>query len=253
MALAYMLVALIVVVMNLTSLPGVIGSIFKGAFNLQAAAGGLFGAAIMNGIKRGLYSNEAGIGSAPNAASSADVSHPVKQGLVQMLSVFIDTLLICTATAFMCLLSGVEPAAELAGAPYVQAALGNVLGGFGPVFIAVSMALFAFTTLIGNYYYCEGCLRFILRRQPGRVFMTGFRIVASAIVFMGAMASMGLVWDLADVTQGLMVVTNIPVILLLVKPALLSLKDYRRQREAGKDPVFRAADIGLAGKTEFWN
>ena len=121
------------------------------------------------------------------------------------------------------------------------------------MFIAVSMALFAFTTLIGNYYYCEGCLRFILRRQPGRVFMTGFRIVASAIVFMGAMASMGLVWDLADVTQGLMVVTNIPVILLLVKPALLALKDYRRQREAGKDPVFRAADIGLDGKTEFWN
>ena len=245
--------ALLIVLLNLGRLPAMFGAIFADAFNFKAIFGGFSGSCVMYGIKRGLYSNEAGMGSAPNAAASADVSHPVKQGLVQMLSVFIDTLLICTATAFMCLLSGVEPAAELAGAPYVQAALGNVLGGFGPVFIAVSMALFAFTTLIGNYYYCEGCLRFILRRQPGRVFMTGFRIVASAIVFMGAMASMGLVWDLADVTQGLMVVTNIPVILLLVKPALLALKDYRRQREAGKDPVFRAADIGLAGKTEFWN
>ena len=229
------------------------GAIFADAFNFKAVFGGFSGSCVMYGIKRGLYSNEAGMGSAPNAAASADVSHPVKQGLVQMLSVFIDTLLICTATAFMCLLSGVAPTEELAGAPYVQAALQNVLGGFGPVFIAVSMTLFAFTNLIGNYYYCEGCLRFIMKRQPSKTFMTGFRVAASAIVFVGAVASMSLVWNLADVTQGLMVVTNIPVILLLVKPALLALKDYRRQREAGKDPLFRAADIGLAGKTEFWN
>ena len=207
----------------------------------------------MYGIKRGLYSNEAGMGSAPNAAASADVSHPVKQGLVQMLSVFLDTLLICTATAFMCLLSGVAPAEELAGAPYVQAALQNVLGGFGPVFITVSMSLFAFPTLIGNYYYCEGCLRFIMKRQPGKTFMTGFRVVAAVIVFVGAIASMSLVWNLADVTQGLMVVTNIPVILLLVKPAVAALKDYQRQRQAGENPVFRAADIGLSGQTEFWD
>ena len=253
MGVLYILVALVIVLLNIGRLPAMFGAIFADAFNFKAVFGGFSGSCVMYGIKRGLYSNEAGMGSAPNAAASADVSHPVKQGLVQMLSVFIDTLLICTATAFMCLLSGVAPTAELAGAPYVQAALGNVLGGFGPVFIAVSMSLFAFTTLIGNYYYCEGCLRFILRRQPGKAFMTGFRIVASAIVLVGAMASMGLVWNLADVTQGLMVVTNIPVILLLVKPALLALKDYRRQREAGKDPVFRAADIGLDGKTEFWN
>ena len=206
----------------------------------------------MYGIKRGLYSNEAGMGSAPNAAASADVSHPVKQGLVQMLSVFLDTLLICSATAFMCLTSDVAPTAELAGAPYVQAALQSNLGDIGPVFIAVSMSLFAFTTLIGNYYYCEGCLRFILKRQPSKAFMTGFRIVAAVIVFVGAVASMGLVWNLADLTQGLMVVVNIPVILILAKPAVAALKDYQKQRNEGKNPVFRAAEIGLKEETEFW-
>lgn len=253
MGVLYILVALVIVVMNIGRVPAMFGSIFASAFDFKAIFGGFSGSCLMYGIKRGLYSNEAGMGSAPNAAASADVSHPVKQGLVQMLSVFLDTLLICTATAFMCLLSGVAPTEELAGAPYVQAALGNVLGGFGPVFITISMTLFAFTTLIGNYYYCEGCLRFIMKRQPSKKFMTGFRVAASVIVFVGAIASMSLVWNLADVTQGLMVVTNIPVILLLVKPAVAALKDYQRQRQAGENPVFRAADIGLKEKTEFWN
>ena len=253
MGVLYILVALVIVLLNIGRVPAMFGAIFANAFDFKAIFGGCSGSCLMYGIKRGLYSNEAGMGSAPNAAASADVSHPVKQGLVQMLSVFLDTLLICTATAFMCLLSGVAPTEELAGAPYVQAALQNVLGGFGPVFIAVSMTLFAFTTLIGNYYYCEGCLRFIMKRQPGKTFMTGFRVAASAIVFVGAVASMSLVWNLADVTQGLMVVTNIPVILLLVKPAIAALKDYQRQRQAGENPVFRAADIGLEGKTECWN
>ena len=253
MGVLYILVALVIVILNIGRVPAMFGAIFASAFDLKAIFGGFSGSCLMYGIKRGLYSNEAGMGSAPNAAASADVSHPVKQGLVQMLSVFLDTLLICTATAFMCLLSGVAPAEELAGAPYVQAALQNVLGGFGPVFITVSMSLFAFTTLIGNYYYCEGCLRFIMKRQPGKTFMTGFRVVAAVIVFVGAIASMSLVWNLADVTQGLMVVTNIPVILLLVKPAVAALKDYQRQRQAGENPVFRAADIGLSGQTEFWD
>ena len=253
MGVLYILVALVIVLLNIGRVPAMFGAIFANAFDFKAIFGGFSGSCLMYGIKRGLYSNEAGMGSAPNAAASADVSHPVKQGLVQMLSVFLDTLLICTATAFMCLLSGVAPTEELAGAPYVQAALQNVLGGFGPVFIAVSMTLFAFTTLIGNYYYCEGCLRFIMKRQPGKTFMTGFRVAASAIVFVGAVASMSLVWNLADVTQGLMVVTNIPVILLLVKPAIAALKDYQSQRQAGENPVFRAADIGLEGKTECWN
>lgn len=245
--------ALIIVVLNLGKMPSVFGAIFSNAFDFQAIFGGFSGSCLMYGIKRGLYSNEAGMGSAPNAAASADVSHPVKQGLVQMLSVFLDTLLICSATAFMCLTSDVVPTADLAGAPYVQAALQSNLGGIGPIFIAVSMSLFAFTTLIGNYYYCEGCLRFILKRQPGKAFMTGFRVAAAVIVFVGAIASMSLVWNLADLTQGLMVVTNIPAILILGKPAVAALKDYRRQKEAGRNPEFKAADIGLAGKTEFWN
>jgi len=207
----------------------------------------------MQGVKRGLYSNEAGMGSAPNAAASADVSHPVKQGLVQMLSVFLDTLIICSATAFMCLCSGVAPTEELAGAPYVQASLQAAFGNFGPIFIAVSMALFAFTTLIGNYYYCEGCLKFILKRVPSQTFMTVFRGVAAVIVLLGAMMSMNLAWNTADLFQALMVVINIPVILILTKPAMAALNDYVAQRKAGKDPEFKAADIGLKEKTDFWN
>ncbi len=252
MGVLYILVALVIVLMNIGRLPGILGAVFADAFNFRAIFGGFAGSCLMHGIKRGLYSNEAGMGSAPNAAASADVSHPVKQGLVQMLSVFIDTLLICTATALMCLCSDVAPAPELAGAAYVQAAMESNLGSIGPVFIAVSMALFAFTTLIGNYYYCEGCLRYILRREPGKKFMTAFRLAAAAIVCVGAVLSMDLVWNTADMLQGLMVVINIPVILILAKPAMAALKDYRSQRAQGKEPVFRAADIGLKQDTEFW-
>ncbi len=252
MGVIYILVSLLIVVMNITKVPAMFGRIFANAFDFQAIFGGFSGSCLMYGIKRGLYSNEAGMGSAPNAAASADVSHPAKQGLVQMLSVFLDTLLICTATAFMCLVSGVTPSEEIAGAAYVQQSLQSVLGTAGPVFIAVSMVLFAFTTLIGNYYYCEGCLRFIMKRQPSKGFMIGFRIVAAAIVFVGAIASMSLVWNMADLTQGMMVLINIPVILLLTRPAVRALKDYEKQRKEGKNPVFRAKDIGLEDKTEFW-
>lgn len=252
MGVIYILVALLIVVMNITKVPAMFGQIFANAFDFEAIFGGFSGSCLMYGIKRGLYSNEAGMGSAPNAAASADVSHPAKQGLVQMLSVFLDTLLICTATAFMCLVSNVTPTAEIAGAAYVQQSLQSVLGTAGPIFIAVSMVLFAFTTLIGNYYYCEGCLRFIMKRQPGKGFMFGFRIVAAAIVFVGAIASMSLVWNMADLTQGMMVLINIPVILLLARPAFRALRDYENQRKEGKNPVFHAKDIGLEGKTEFW-
>jgi len=253
MGVIYILVALVIVIINITKVPAMFAAIFASAFDFSAIFGGFSGSCLMYGIKRGLYSNEAGMGSAPNAAAAADVSHPVKQGLVQMLSVFLDTLLICTATAFMCLTSDVAPTAELAGAPYVQAALASTLGSIGPIFIAVSMALFAFTTLLGNYYYCEGCLRFILKRQPSKNFMTGFRVVAAIIVFLGAIASMSLVWNMADLTQGLMVIVNIPVIIILAKPAVNALKDYQKQRAEGKDPVFKAADINLKEKTDFWN
>ncbi|MEA5143894.1 MAG: alanine/glycine:cation symporter family protein [Oscillibacter sp.] len=248
----YVIVSLIVIVMNIGLLPGVLGKIFTQAFDFKAIFGGFTGSAMMHGIKRGLYSNEAGMGSAPNAAATAGVSHPVKQGLVQMLSVFIDTLLICSATALMCLCTGVVPTPEAQGAPYVQMALHSVFGAAGPVFIAIAMSLFAFTTLLGNYYYCEGCLKYILKRSPSFAFMTVFRLVATVIVFLGAIVSMGLAWDTADLLMAILVIINIPSILILGKPAIEALKDYTRQKKEGKDPHFKAADIGVHG-TDFWN
>ena len=252
MGLLYIVMSLVVVFMNIRIFPNVIANIFRDAFNFKAAFSGFTGSCIMWGIKRGLYSNEAGMGSAPNAAATADVSHPAKQGLVQMLSVFIDTLLICSATAFMCLCSGVVPTPEAAGAAYVQASVQQSLGNFGPIFIAVSMCLFAFTTLIGNYYYCEGCLKYILKRDPSKAGMMVFRVLASLIVFVGATVSAGLAWDTADMLQATMVIINVPVILILGNKGVAVLKDYMRQRSEGKDPQFHAADIGITG-TDFWN
>ena len=252
MSLIYVAACLIIIVLHISQLPAAIVLVFKCAFNLEAGFGSVAGLAVMWGIKRGLYSNEAGMGSAPNAAATADVSHPAKQGLVQMLSVFIDTLLICSATAFMCLCSGVVPTKEAAGAAYVQASMQQALGNFGPIFIAVSMSLFAFTTLIGNYYYCEGCLKYILRRDPSKAGMTVFRLAATALVFVGAIVSAGLAWDTADMLQGTMVIINIPVILILGNKGLAVLKDYMRQRKEGKNPEFHAADIGITG-TDYWN
>lgn len=252
MGILYIIVSLIVLVMNAGNLGTMFGDIFRSAFDFKAIAGGFFGSCVMWGIKRGLYSNEAGMGSAPNAAATADISHPAKQGLVQMLSVFIDSLLICTATAFMCLSSGVTPLVEDAGAAYVQKSMSATLGSFGPVFIAVALSLFAFTTLIGNYYYCEGCLRFILKKKPGKTFLLVFRVIATALVLFGAVLSAGIVWDTADALQGLMVVINIPVILILTKPAMAALEDYVKQRKAGKNPEYVAADCGIKEKVEYW-
>ena len=253
MGVIYVLMAIVVLVMNAKQLPAMFGMIFESAFDFKAIFGGFAGSCVMNGIKRGLYSNEAGMGSAPNAAATADVSHPAKQGLVQMLSVFLDTLLICTATAFMCLSSGVEFNADMGGAAYVQSAMAANLGGFGPVFLSVAMSLFAFTTLIGNYSYCEGCLRFILNREVSKTGILAFRILATFLVFLGAVASASTVWNLADMTQGLMVIVNVPVILLLMKPAMKCLDDYCKQKAEGKNPVFVAKNAGIDDKgLEFW-
>ena len=248
----YILVALLITVMNIGLLPTVFANIFADAFNFTAIFGGFAGSCVMQGIKRGLFSNEAGVGSAPNAAAAADVSHPVKQGLVQMLSVFIDTILICTATAMMCLCSGIEPSADLAGAPYVQAALQNSLGAVGPIFITVSMILFAFTTLLGNFYYVDNLIIYIMKKVPSKTFMTAFRVLGAVVIFIGAGLSMGLVWDIADVLMGIMAIINIPVIIILGKPALAALEDYAKQKKAGKNPVFKAETVGLKGKTEYW-
>ena len=253
MGVIYVLMAIVVLVLNAKQIPAMFGMIFESAFDFKAIFGGFAGSCVMNGIKRGLYSNEAGMGSAPNAAATADVSHPAKQGLVQMLSVFLDTLLICTATAFMCLSSGVEFNADMGGAAYVQSAMAANLGGFGPVFLSVAMSLFAFTTLIGNYSYCEGCLRFILNREVSKTGILAFRILATFLVFLGAVASASTVWNLADMTQGLMVIVNVPVILILMKPAMKCLDDYCKQKAEGKNPVFVAKNAGIDDKgLEYW-
>lgn len=253
MGVAYILIAIIIVMMNIKLLPDIFETIFTEAFNFKAIFGGFSGSCVIYGIKRGLFSNEAGVGSAPNASASAEVNHPVKQGLVQVLSVFIDTILICSATAFMCMSSGVEPSAELSGAPYVQAALTQTLGSFGPIFITVAMILFAFTTLIGNLFYVDKCIFHIFGKKPGKGFMSVYYITASIIIFIGAGLSADLLWGIADVTMGAMTIINMPVILYLGKYAFRALKDYEAQRKAGDEPVFKAKNIDLPHKTDYWN
>ena len=252
MGVAYILIAVIVMIINHAYLPVVFSKIISEAFDFQAIFGAFAGSAMMQGIRRGLYSNEAGIGSAPNASASAQVSHPIKQGLVQMLSVFIDTLLLCTATAMMCLSSGIAPAQELQGAPWVQAALHESLGNFGPLFITVAMVLFAFTTLLGNCFYCDNLLNYIHKGQPSKTFMKGFRIVSALVVFIGAGMEVSMLWNISDVLMGVMALINIPVILILSNTALKALADYEKQKKDGENPVFRARDIGLEYETDYW-
>ena len=253
MGVAYILIAIVIVLMNIGLLPGIFKTIFAEAFNFKAIFGGFSGSCVIYGIKRGLFSNEAGVGSAPNASASAEVNHPVKQGLVQVLSVFIDTILICSATAFMCMSSGIEPSSELSGAPYVQAALTKSLGEFGPIFITVAMILFAFTTLVGNLFYVDKCIFHIFGKKPGKIFMSIYYVIASVIIFVGAGLSADLLWVIADVTMGAMTIINMPVILFLGKYAYRALKDYEAQRKSGKEPVFKSKSIGLPDKTDFWN
>lgn len=252
MGVAYVLIALIVICINITSLPSVFATIFSQAFDLKAIFGGFSGSCMMFGIKRGLFSNEAGVGSAPNASASAEVSHPAKQGLVQVLSVFIDTILICSATAFMCMCSEVKPTIQLSGAPYVQTALRETFGAFGPAFITVAMILFAFTTLIGNLFYVDKCLTHLLGRVPGKTFMRIYHIIASVVVLLGAGLSADLLWNIADLLMGGMTLINMPVIFYLSKYALNALKDYEMQRKKGVEPVFHAKDIGLPHKVDCW-
>ncbi|HJC80709.1 MAG TPA: alanine:cation symporter family protein [Candidatus Mediterraneibacter excrementipullorum] len=253
MGIFYLAVSLFIIATHYQFIPQMFGDIFGNAFDLRAIFGGFAGSCIMHGIKRGLFSNEAGVGSAPNAAASAAVSHPVKQGLVQMLSVFIDTILICSATAFMLLCSGVAPSTDLAGMPWVQAAASHSLGRFGAIFITIALCLFAFTTLIGNFYYAEMGLKFLCGRKPGKALINCFRIAAALIVLVGATMEFGLVWNMADVLMGLMALINLPVILILGGPAIRAMQDYMKQKKEGKDPVFKAKDIQLKDKTDFWN
>ena len=253
MGIFYLAVALFIVITHFNLIPQMFISIFSSAFDFQAIFGGFTGSCIMQGIKRGLFSNEAGVGSAPNAAASASVSHPVKQGLVQMLSVFIDTILICSATSFMLLCSGVAPSDALKGMPWVQAAAAESMGSFGTVFITVALFLFAFTTLIGNYFYAEMGLGYLCDKKPGKKLLTVFRLFATVVVFGGALMEFSVAWATADVIMGFLALINLPVIIILSKPAIRCLRDYAKQKKEGKNPVFKAADIQLKDKTDFWN
>ena len=254
MGVAYVLISLVVIGANIANVPHMFALIFRDAFNFRAIFSGIAGSCIIYGIKRGLYSNEAGVGSAPNASASAKVSHPAKQGLVQTLSVYIDTLLLCTATALMCLASGVARGEEVSGAPYVQNAISTVFGKIGPTFITIAMVLFAFTTLLGNLYYVDNAIIFLNRkRQPSKVFMKCFHVACAVIVMLGAVIPMNAAWAAADITMGGMTLINLPACMLLGKVAIDALKDYESKKKEGKNPVFLAKDIGLREEElDFW-
>ena len=240
MALGYILLAFTIVILNIGQLPAVIELIVKSAFGMEQVVGGGLGAALMQGIKRGLFSNEAGMGSAPNVAATASTSHPVKQGLIQSLGVFTDTLIICSCTAFIILMSGIEFGGQMDGIRLTQEALTTQIGGAGRIFVAIAIFFFAFSSIIGNYYYGEANIKFI---TSSRKVLNAYRLLVGVMVMSGAAMSLQTVWSLADLTMALMTLCNIAAIVLLGGQVMTLLKDYRKQKSAGLDPVFRKNDI----------
>lgn len=248
-ATAYILIAIFVIALNFEAIPGIFKLIFESAFGLQQFAGGVLGITIMQGIKRGLFSNEAGMGSAPNAAATATVSHPVKQGLTQTLGVFTDTIVICTCTAFIVLISGEYTGTTLTGIELTQSALSSQIGIIGNYFLAFCTFLFAFSSIVGNYYYGQANIEFITRSKK---VLNTFRAFVVLTVFSGSLASITIVWDLADLFMALMAIINLITILFLGKYAIAALKDYGIQLKAGKDPVFKASSIPGLKNVELW-
>lgn len=243
MASVYILIGLVTMVLHIGELPHVFAVIFENAFDFKAMAGGMAGSAVVIGIKRGLFSNEAGMGSAPNASASAEVSHPVKQGLVQVISVFIDTLLICSSTAMMLLVSGVQgESGVLDGIPYVQAAISSNIGTWGIHFITISIFAFAFSSLVGNYYYAESNILFI---KNNKKLLNVFRVTCVVAIFLGAQADFSMMWNIADITMGVMAIINIISIFLLGGIAIKALKDYEKKKKQGGDVEFKGTDIGI--------
>ncbi|MGE8202994.1 alanine/glycine:cation symporter family protein [Heyndrickxia sp. NPDC080065] len=249
MAGAYILIALYIMVTNIADIPNVIKLIFENAFGIKEVAGGAIGAAMMNGIKRGLFSNEAGMGSAPNAAATADVSHPVKQGLIQSLGVFVDTLLICSSTAFIILLSGLYTSKESNGIVLTQNALETSLGSWAGIFLAIIVLLFAFSSIVGNYYYGESNIEFI---KNSKLWLYIYRIAVVGMVAFGSLAALDFVWSIADLFMAFMAIINLIAIALLGKFAFSALADYKRQKAQGKDPVFYASNIKGLKNVESW-
>ena len=240
MAIAYIILALAISIANISYVPHVLKLIFDDAFNFQAGLGGGVGAAMMMGIKRGLFSNEAGEGSAPNVAATAAVSHPVKQGLIQTLGVFTDTLIICSCTAFIILL-GHTPENQLSGIELTQKAIDSELGGgLGSVFVAVAIFFFAFTSIVANYYYGETNLQFITKKKW---VITVYRISVASMVFIGAVSTLDFVWAIADITMALMTACNLGALAVLGKYAIILLRDYTNQLRRGLDPLYHSSTI----------
>ncbi|MBE5101247.1 MULTISPECIES: alanine/glycine:cation symporter family protein [Priestia] len=250
LAVAYIAVALFIIIMNIQEMPSLIALIVKNAFGFDQIAGGSLGAALMQGIKRGLFSNEAGMGSAPNAAAAATTSHPVKQGLIQAFGVLTDTLIICSSTAFIILLSGTYTNKNLSGIELTQAALSTHIGSWATGALAIMIFLFAFSTLIGNYYYGETNIEFL---NTNKAWLMTYRVAVLAMIVFGSISQIQLVWDLADLFMGFMVVVNLIAILLLSKVAFAALKDYLGQKKAGKDPVFYQDSISGLDNIDAWD
>ena len=252
MAISYVVLALVIIVMNIGLIPHVFRLIVLDAFGIEQIAGGGIGVTIMNGVKRGLFSNEAGEGSAPNVAATASVTHPVKQGLIQALGVFTDTLIVCSCTAFIILISGLFRVPQLNGIALTQSALQSEIGSIGPVFIAVAIFLFAFSTIIGNYYYGEANIRFI---TPNTKVMTIYRICSAGVmVIFGSLASFELVWNIVDFFMAFLTACNLIAIVLLGRFAFRLLEDYRKQKKQGiKEPTFHRSQLPeLENELECW-
>ncbi|WP_129689911.1 alanine/glycine:cation symporter family protein [Gottfriedia acidiceleris] len=237
----YIILALWVMISNFDILPDVFGAIFsEGIFTFKQMFGGVMGAAVLHGIRRGLFSNEAGMGSAPNAAATADVTHPIKQGFIQALGVIVDTFIICSSTAMIVLVSGVYKTSELSGIPLTQESLRVSLGDFAATFVAISVFLFALSTIMGNYYYGESNISF-MKHSKKSIYVYRFAVIG--MVLFGALYSAELIWSLADIFMGLMVLVNLYAITRLAKVVKALLKDYVSQKKQGLDPVFSADKI----------
>ena len=253
MALGYLLVALVVIGLNISEVPAVLGGIVKSAFGLDSAVGGGIGVALMQGIKRGLFSNEAGLGSAPNVAAVAYVPHPVNQGIVQAFSVFIDTLVMCTCTALIILLSDVyQPGSGgVSGIALTQNALAGHLGAWGGTFVSIALMLFAFSSIMYNYYLGENSLNFF--SEENQKLFTVFRVMVLGLVFWGSAQDLGTVFGFADLTMGLLGVVNLVGLLWMSKLGLRLLRDYEAQCAAGREPHLNPADYNdLAIDSRAW-
>ncbi|MGO5076136.1 alanine/glycine:cation symporter family protein [Clostridium sporogenes] len=249
MAITYVIVALFVIFKNIGSIPSIFSLIIENAFGIKQVVGGGLGAAVLMGIKRGLFSNEAGMGSAPNAAATANVTHPAKQGLIQTLGVFTDTILICSATSFIVLISGSYLKSDLTGIQLTQTALSSQVGSWGNTFIAICIFLFAFSSVIGNYYYGETNIEF-LKGSKTSLFL--YRLCVIGMVIFGSIAKIQIVWDMADLFMGFMAIINLIAITMLSKIAFAALKDYDRQKKQGIEPVFYADSIEGLNNIECW-